>query len=134
MHYAQSDLLRTLEEFGYLNGNRWDELCKKCYSLKYGSNYISVPAQSGGDAGIEGFTNTGIVHQCYCPEKLYTDKELNSHYVDKITTDIGKFLKNNKRLDEFGVKNISEWHFNIPDYYDNRLVSHIKVKSEEVYG
>ena len=53
----------------YMNGNNWEDLCVKCYRIRYqNDNYTAIPATNGGDAGIEGFTNKGIVHQCYCPE------------------------------------------------------------------
>jgi hypothetical protein len=132
MNYKKDLLLSALEEYGYLNGDKWDELCKKCYRLKYSNVYYDIPAILGGDSGIEGYTSSGVVHQCYCPERDYSDKEANEHYIKKLTTDIGKLLKNGNRLKAFGVGCISEWHFNIPYYTDNRLVVHMNSKTKEV--
>lgn len=91
---------------GYMNGDAWEELCVSCYRLKYQTqNYTAIPAVHGGDAGIEGFTCNGIVHQCYCPEREYDDKELYEHQRDKLTADIEKLMNNetgNYKLTEHG--------------------------------
>lgn len=126
-----SKILHFIE--GYMTGNAWEELCVECYRIRYQSDhYTAIPAVQGGDAGIEGFTRTGVVHQCYCPEREYTDNELYNHQRDKLTADIDKLMKNAKRLEELGVPPISEWHFVIPEYRDARIISHACSKQEEV--
>lgn len=71
---------------GYMTGNEWEDLCVRCYRIRYQKdNYTEIPAIQGGDAGIEGFTNKGVVHQCYCPEREYTDDQLYEHQRDKLT-------------------------------------------------
>lgn len=58
-----------------LDGDSWEELCQSCYRIRYQDvHYTEVPATYKGDAGIEGFTQTGIVIQCYYPEGTYSDK------------------------------------------------------------
>lgn len=124
-----SDLIKDL------NGNSWEKLCQKCYKLKYANaNYREIPANPGGDAGIEGFTSTGIVNQCYYPEGNYTDKEYHENLRDKMTSDIKKLLDLDykKRLIAFGVPIIKQWHFLIPEYRDNKILIHAKKKTEEV--
>lgn len=86
----------------------------------------------GGDAGIEGFTNKGIVHQCYCPERPYSDNELYTHQREKLTTDIEKLMKNANRLRALGVPPVTEWHLNIPEYKDSRILAHAEAKRQEV--
>ena len=118
---------------GYMTGNAWEELCVKCYRLRYQKeHYTPIPAVQGGDAGIEGFTHSGIVHQCYCPEREYSEDELYEHQRNKLPTDIQKLLSNGKRLKELGVPIISEWHFNIPEYKDSRILKHAQSKQQEV--
>ena len=118
---------------GYMTGNAWEELCVKCYRLRYQKeHYTPIPAVQGGDAGIEGFTHNGIVHQCYCPEREYSEYELYGHQRNKLTTDIQKLISNGKRLKELGVPIISEWHFNIPEYKDPRILKHAQSKQQEV--
>lgn len=118
---------------GYLTGNAWEELCVQCYRQRYQhESYCAIPATHQGDAGIEGFTQNGIVHQCYCPEREYSDEDLYTHQRDKLTTDIEKLKKNSHRLKKLGVPPITEWHFNIPEYRDSRIVSHAYSKQQEV--
>ena len=126
-----SDIRKFIE--GYMSGNAWEELCVKCYRLRYqADNYTPIPATQGGDAGIEGFTNKGIVHQCYCPEREYTDNKLYEHQRDKLTTDIEKLKQNATRLRALGVPPVVEWHFNIPEYKDARIIAHAESKRQEV--
>lgn len=126
-----SNILSFIE--GYMTGNAWEDLCVKCYRIRYQcDNYIAVPAVQRGDAGIEGFTNKGIVHQCYCPERQYSDNELYDHQRDKLTADIEKLMKNADRLRALGVPPVKEWHLNIPEYKDSRILIHAETKRQEV--
>ena len=126
-----SNIMSFIE--GYMTGNAWETLCVQCYRLRYQSDdYTAIPAFQGGDAGIEGFTNKGIVHQCYCPERPYSDNELYTHQRNKLTSDIEKLMKNASRLHALGVPPVTEWHLNIPEYKDSRILTHAEVKRQEV--
>lgn len=119
----------------YMYGNEWEDLCNSCYRMRYQEQgYQKVPAQYKGDGGIEGFTKTGIVYQCYCPEKQYDDNELYNHMRDKMTKDIGKFIdiKYENVLKKLGLKDIKEWHFVVPEYKDKRILEHAEKKRAEV--
>lgn len=118
-----------------LNGDTWEELCQSCYRIKYqDQHYTEIPASYRGDAGIEGFTRNGIVNQCYCTEKAFSDDDLYNHQRDKMTTDIGKLIDPDykKRLKKLGVPQIHEWHFVIPCYKDSRIIQHAETKRQEV--
>lgn len=124
---------------GYMSGNAWEDLCVQCYHIRYQfDHYTPIPASHRGDAGIEGFTKDGIVHQCYCPEREYSDDELYEHYRDKMTTDLDKLISPKHasryagRLKDMGVPPIKEWHFNIPEYKDSRILVHAETKRQEV--
>ena len=120
---------------GKLDGDTWEDLCQSCYRIKYQEqHYMEIPAIHGGDAGIEGFTRNGIVNQCYCPEREYSDDELYEHLRKKMTTDIGKLLdKGYKvRLNKLGVPMIHQWHFVIPEFKDSRIIEHAETKRKEV--
>jgi hypothetical protein len=130
-------VMRLIE--GYMTGNAWEELCVECYRIRYQSvHYTSIPAVYKGDAGIEGFTRNGIVHQCYCPEREYSDNELYEHYRKKMTTDLDKLIDPKHaisyadRLRRLGVPPIKEWHFNIPECKDHRILVHAETKRKEV--
>jgi hypothetical protein len=118
-----------------LDGDSWEKWCDDCYRDRFqDQNYVKIPSEYLGDAGIEGFTHSGIVYQCYCPEKNYTDDELYEHLRDKATTDISKLINkdNVKRLLKLGVGSIKEWHFVIPEYKDKRIIEHLETKRLEV--
>lgn len=118
-----------------LNGDTWEDWCDACYRDRYqGDHFIKVPADHKGDAGIEGFTLSGVVYQCYCPDKNYTVNELYEHLRNKVTTDIAKLInvENAERLKKLGVPKITEWHFVIPEYPDKRIVEHLEEKRKEV--
>nr|WP_156989884.1 hypothetical protein [Caproicibacter fermentans] len=116
-----------------MTGDAWEELCVQCYRMRYQSDhYTSIPAVQSGDAGIEGFTRSGVVHQCYCPERDYSDNELYTHLRDKLTTDIDKLMKNADRFNQLGVPPVVEWHLDIPEYRDSRILIHAKTKQQEV--
>jgi len=126
-----SGILTLLE--GYLTGDAWEDLCVQCYRLRYqDAHYTFIPATVGGDAGIEGFTYNGVVHQCYCPERKYSDNELYEHQRDKLTADIEKLKNNKPRIEKLGVPPIKEWHLNVPEYKDSRIIAHAITKQQEV--
>lgn len=94
-----------------LDGDSWEELCQSCYRIKYQvEHYMEVPATYRGDAGIEGFTQTGVVNQCYCHEKKFSDNELYENQRDKMTKDITKLLSPDykDKLYKLGVPVIRE--------------------------
>jgi len=119
------------------DSNAWQDLCDSCYSQRYtskGDHCTRLPAIAGGDGGIEGFTQSGMAYQCYYPAREYDDNKLHEHLRVKMTTDIEKFidLKNIKRLLDFGMPVIHQWHFVIPEYRDTRIVAHAETKRQEV--
>lgn len=120
---------------GPLDGDSWENLCDSCYRMRYQEeHYQKVQAILGGDSGIEGFTRTGVVYQCYCPEREYSDDELYKHLREKMTKDIGKLVDPTyaKRLKSLGINEIKEWHFVIPQYKDSRIIQHAETKRKEV--
>ena len=118
-----------------MNGDEWEKLCNDCYRLRYQEQgYQEIPASYKGDGGIEGFTGNGIVYQCYCPEKKYSDDELYEHMRDKMTKDINKFISISyeKTLKNLGIHDVNEWHFVVPSYKDKRILEHAEKKRKEV--
>jgi hypothetical protein len=115
------------------DGDEWETIIDKCYRMRYQEQgYQKMPANFGGDAGVEGFTKSGIVYQCYCPEKQYSDNELWENQRDKVTRDINKLIENGKRLKAIGIKTVKEWHFVTPEYRDSRLLVQCEKKRKEV--
>lgn len=124
-----------LEKIKYLqDGDEWEYWITEFYRLRYqNQGFQEVPAVYRGDGGIEGYTKTGIVYQCYCPEKLYSDDELWEHQRNKVTKDINKLINNGETFLKIGVGiPIKQWHFVIPEYKDKRILEHCKKKKDEV--
>lgn len=124
-----------LEKIKYLqDGDEWEYWVTEFYRLRYqNQGFQEVPAAYKGDGGIEGYTKTGIVYQCYCPNKSYSDDELWVHQRDKVTKDINKLIKNGEILLKIGVGTpIKQWDFVIPQYKDKRILEHCKKKKDEV--
>ncbi|WP_338766011.1 hypothetical protein WAF17_02845 [Bernardetia sp. ABR2-2B] len=122
--------------YGDFDGATWEELCKICFIQKYqtqNTTYVPVPATPG-DSGIEGFTYSGKVFQCYCPNESYTSDELYKKQRDKITTDLNKLKSYERDLKEKIGENmkINEWYFVTPSYRKNDIINHCRKKEEEV--
>ena len=116
---------------GQMDGKAWEKYCHKLLHLKY-EDYQEVPDKFGGDLGIEGFTHSGIVVQCYSPDEDVAARELYEKQRNKITRDIGKLIKNAAAISKLGVEIITEWHFLTPDYKHKDLLSHCQKKQKEV--
>lgn len=115
-----------------IDGESWEKLSISCYKMKYQSEHFQeVPAEHKGDGGIEGFTKSGVVIQCYCPnDSNYSRDDLYNHQREKVTNDIGKFINktNAAVLKSLGLPCIKEWHFVVPEIKDKRIIQHIAKK------
>ncbi len=118
-----------------LTPEQWEELCDSCYSIRYPSKWTKTPSAYLGDCGIEGFTDDGIVYQCYFPEQNYSNDELYEHQREKLTDDVKKIVsdKNIARLQSvLGTVKIKEWHLVVPEYKDIRILQHAHKKEQEI--
>lgn len=116
-----------------LDPNKWESLIDRLYKIKYSNEgYHYIPARCDGDCGIEGYTKTGIVFQCYYPEGPYSVDELYEKLRDKLSKDIKKLVKYEDKLRSMGVLDIKEWHFVIPKYEDRRILEHAYTKQREM--
>lgn len=119
--------------YGNFNGNTWEDFCQLCFKLKYeAEGYQEMPAWQG-DLGIEGFTRTGLLFQCYCPDAEYNPDKLYEEQRDKITKDLGKLEIYQKELQTY-LKNITvcKWIFVTPEYKNKDLVRHCQNKAKEL--
>lgn len=115
------------------DGNSWERVCQICFKQKYGDEYSEVKASSPGDHGIEGFTRSGKVFQCYCPEGNYASTKLYEEQRDKITKDLGKLKIFEKQLKLLlGDIKIKEWIFVTPEIDKNELIKHCTSKKYEL--
>ncbi|MGV7205786.1 hypothetical protein [Xanthomonas citri] len=125
-------------KIGALDGTSWEQLCQQVFKRKFAADgYQQIPT-SPGDFGLEGFCKAnGKAFQCYCPEKQYSQTDLYSRQVAKITTDLGKLqlAKNSVELQlRLGDTKIRQWCFVTPDISHNKLLAHAQKKEAEVKG
>jgi len=119
-------------EHGDFNGTTWEEFCQICFKRKYEEEgYQEMPAWQG-DLGIEGFTRSGILFQCYCPDEEYSPDDLYVKQRDKITTDLKKLDSNETELKTYlKTIKVKQWIFVTPGYKKKDIVRHCQEKAEE---
>lgn len=126
-------MFNTKSGFSF-DGDKWENFCQVCFKLKYESEgYQAMPADVKGDLGIEGFTRTGKVFQCYCPDTNSSHIKLYEDQRDKMTTDLGKLSKNKEVLPKYlGDVIIRDWIFVTPEYSNKDLIKHCQSKKDEI--
>ncbi|GAA4509199.1 hypothetical protein GCM10023172_42340 [Hymenobacter ginsengisoli] len=119
-------------DLGPFDGNSWEMLCQMCFKQKYGGDGYQEMLASPGDFGIEGFTATGKVFQCYCPNDNYDPALLYEKQRDKITTDLEKLVAYEEEIRQrVGPMQIREWIFVTPNYSSNNILKHCRTKQSE---
>jgi hypothetical protein len=118
------------------NSKEWEKhvqlLLKKRYAHPPGT-YQEVPDTVKGDCGIEGFAKDGTAYQCYASQQWMSPEDLLKKQKNKITVDIGKFLKNEDELLElFANVRISQWNLVVPYWSNKDLKKHANKKAAEV--
>ena len=120
-------------EFGNFDGNKWESISQLCFKNNFREEAYQEIKATPGDFGIEGFTRTGKVFQCYCPNEHYSAKELYENHRDKITKDLKKLKTFEQQLKKIlGTTKINKWYFVTPTYAKNEIVQHCTQKKEEV--
>ena len=120
-------------EFGTFDGDKWESISQICFKQNFREEGYQEVKATPGDYGIEGFTRTGKVFQCYCPDELYSSSELYTKHRDKITADLNKLKTYESQLKKFlGETKINKWYFVTPIYGKNDIVAHCTSKRDEV--
>lgn len=112
----------------------WEAHTNNLLRERYTStNYIPIPDQHNGDGGIEGFSMDGNAYQMYCPENSVIMSKLYEDQRDKMTRDIGKFIKNTDKMKGFfGDIKIKRWILVVPKHKTKEIVTHATKKTGEV--
>jgi hypothetical protein len=118
------------------NSTAWEEhiqrLLKKRYANPPGS-YQHIPATTHGDYGLEGYAVDGTGYQCYAAQDWSNTKQLYEKQRNKITRDIGTFIRNETDLLKIlGTIRIATWNFVVPYWADKQLLVHAKDQEERV--
>jgi len=120
-------------EFGVFDGDKWESISQICFKQNFREESYQEVKASPGDYGIEGFTRTGKVFQCYCPDEHYSTTILYEKQRDKITADLKKLKTYENQLKGFlGDTKINKWYFVTPVYGKNEIITHCTAKRDEV--
>ncbi|MGO9771772.1 MAG: hypothetical protein ACLPSW_19955 [Roseiarcus sp.] len=104
-------------------GEEWQEFALQLVQRRHGPQNVQiVPDSVGGDAGIEFFTTSGCLYQCYAPEEVSDVKKAASAMKAKASRDLPKLQKNQNTLAALlcGIK-VSRWILLCP-FLDNKEV------------
>lgn len=115
-------------------GEEWQALCDKALHLKFNNEgYQKVADTSNGDCGIEGFTRTGKVFQCYFPEGNYDTATLTTKTQDKINKDLKKLSTYKAELSSIlGDIKIKEWILLTSEIRDKKILPYCNKKKSEI--
>ncbi|MEO4005275.1 hypothetical protein [Flavobacterium sp. CAU 1735] len=120
-------------EYGTFDGDKWESISQICFKQNFREEGYQEVKATPGDYGIEGFTRTGKIFQCYCPDESYSSAELYAKQRDKITKDLTKLKTFEKQLKGFlGDTKINKWYFVTPICGKNDIIAHCTSKRDEV--
>ena len=124
--------MNSSKNIRFYEGEEWETYIQLLLKRHYKLNYQEVPAKHKGDFGIEGYSSCGAVFQCYATEACETNLRYEAQR-DKITTDIGKFIKNKAEFIKlFGNTVINRWILLVPVFDSALLPQHASKKAKEV--
>lgn len=118
-----------------LVGTEWEDWANRLLSHHYGpTDYQRVPSKDRGDAGIEGYSISDcIAFQCYGCEEPIGVSERYEKQREKMTEDIGKFIKNKTTLQGiFKPLKMTRWVLFVPIFDSKYIVAHAAKKTQEV--
>lgn len=117
-------------------GDEFEEFCwgllQRRYSVK---DLVRLPADFGGDHGIEGFSKDGLCYQCYADRDSLTLRHRTDKQKQKLTRDTSKLKKNAAQLEAvLGGVVLEGYVFMVPEFHATELVAHAVHRAEVVRG
>lgn len=117
------------------SGEEWQNYCRELLAARHGADYQPVPDTVWGDWGIEGYTSSGIVYQCYAPDEPLTNSQLYEKQRDKMTVDLGKLRTNVEKIAAVvAPSEIRCWVLLAPRVEDKAILEHGAKKAGEIRG
>lgn len=112
----------------------WENFCEVMLRQHFGAkNFYTVPDQDRGDLGIEFFTVTGIIFQCYYPEQGIQMDIYKKRIQKKINDDLKKLKDNEfeiaKLLDNIVI---DHWVLLTPENKSKDFISYCNKKKKEI--
>jgi len=115
------------------SGDDWQNYCRRLLILRYGVSYQAVPDRDQGDFGIEGYTDGGIVFQCYAAQDPMSADDLYKKQRDKITGDLGKFERNLREVRALTAPaSVRYWVLLVPRCDTKRIIQHGTKKAAQL--
>ncbi|MTK04127.1 hypothetical protein [Micromonospora sp. CP22] len=115
-------------------GNDFEQKCWGLLRRRYPQNeLVYLPADMGGDCGIEGFSLDGIAYQCYADRDSQSLRHRTDKQKDKLYTDTAKLKKYADRLkDALGGTVIHSYFLMVPEFHAVELVAYANKRAEAV--
>jgi hypothetical protein len=116
-------------------GKEWQAHCAQLFALRHSEGFQSVPDRVHGDWGIEGFTDEGVLYQCYAAEEPLSSQQLYEKQRDKMTADLAKLRGNIKEIACLvEPAKVRCWILVVPRTEDKRILKHAALKASELRG
>ena len=118
------------------NGQEWEDRVQLVLKTHYSSppgTYQHIPADVGGDCGLEGYAADGSAYQCYSAQDWPSADVLYEKQRNKLTADIGKLCNNAAEIKKLlGDVKIKQWNLVVPYFNGKDIIAHAKKKQAEV--
>ncbi|MEU7832867.1 hypothetical protein [Nonomuraea sp. NPDC049129] len=117
-------------------GSAFEQTCWNILRRRYPPEKLAyIPAEMGGDCGIEGYSTDGIAYQCYADRDSLTLRHRTDKQKGKLYDDTVKLKKYATRLE--GVLNgliIQHYFLMVPEYHAADLISYAHDRAAAVRG
>jgi hypothetical protein len=115
-------------------GEDFEEMCWGLLRRRYPiPDLVRLPADLGGDHGLEGFSKDGIAYQCYADRDSLNLRHRTDKQKQKLTRDTSKLKKNATEIGALldGVL-IENYILMVPEFHATELVAHAVRRAEAV--
>ncbi|GGK80627.1 hypothetical protein Sme01_45000 [Sphaerisporangium melleum] len=117
-------------------GDAFEETCWGLLRRRYPpEKLVYLPADMGGDCGIEGYSTDGIAYQCYADRDSLTLRHRTDKQKTKLYNDTAKLKTYASRLEGVLDGLILEHYFlMVPEYHAVELVEYANKRAQAVRG
>jgi hypothetical protein len=117
-----------------LTSSSFESILVECYRTTYEKeDYKRIPEHLKEASGISGYTATGVVHSCLYSDYDETEDETYLSQSEHVTRSIEKLMNSpDLFINVLKVTKVYEWHLNVYEYSDTRILCHLKTKCDEV--
>lgn len=115
-------------------GDSFEDQCWGLLRRRYSpTDLVYLPAQMGGDCGVEGFSVDGIAYQCYADRDSVSLRHRTDKQKNKLYDDTEKLKKYQKRLCSLlGAVKVKHYFLMVPQYHAVELVEYAQKRADVV--